>query len=289
MIRLHLVVGAILLVWSTRCNAQTGSVAVGDSRIYHEVAGTGTSVVFIHGWANDARAWDDQFDVFAKAFRAIRYDRRGFGRSTAVPDLTADPMDLKVLLDSLGVSTAHLVGHSAGARLALAFALAFPERVRGLVLYSSGPPSGFAMSPEEAAGLASMPAIAGRHGLDSLGKFVMAMPAFHVPTERADVRRRIAAIWSAYSGRDLLEDYPLFGRTALASVDQLASVNAPTLIVVGDSDGALFHRIADTLAVRISGARRVTLPGGGHVVHMLQPARFNDAVVAFLAEVDHRQ
>jgi len=260
---------------------------VGDATIYYEVAGTGAPVVLIHGWANDLRAWDDQFLALAKSFRVIRYDRRGFGRSTAVGDLTADPVDLAALLDRLGVPSAHVVGHSAGARVAAAFALAFPERVRGLVLYSSGPPAGFPMTADAAA-FASLPALARRVGLDSLGKLVLSMPAFHIPADRDDVRQRVGAIWGAYSGRDVLEDHVPSNRSPLAAMDQLGRIRAPTLILVGDADGAFFHQIADSLAARIPAARRATVQGGGHVVHMLAPARFNAVLDAFLRSVDHR-
>jgi pimeloyl-ACP methyl ester carboxylesterase len=277
--------GALLSSIAAPCEGQGESVSVGDARIYFEVAGRDTPVVLIHGWANDLRAWDDQFAVLAKNFRVIRYDRRGFGRSTSVGDLTADPVDLAALLDTLGVSSAHVVGHSAGARVALAFALAFPDRVRGLVLYSSGPPQGFPITADAAA-FASLPVVARRVGLDSLGKLVMSMPAFHIPPQRDDVRRRVGALWSAYSGRDVLEEHAPSGKTPLAALNQLGQIRAPTLIVVGDADGAFFHQIADSLAARIAGARRETIRGGGHVVHMLAPARFNAAVEAFLRSVE---
>lgn len=269
------------------CEGQAGTVDVGGARIHFETAGAGVPLVLIHGWANDLRTWEDQFSAFAGDFLVVRYDRRGFGRSTSVGDLTADPADLAELLDSLGITSAHVVGHSAGARVALAFALAFPGRVRGLVLYSSGPPAGFPVT-EDAAAFANLPALARRVGLDSLGKLVMSMPAFHIPPDREDVRQHVAAMWTAYSGRDVLEDHRPSGKTPLAALDELARIRAPTLVVVGDADGAFFHQIADSLATRIPGARRATVHGGGHVVHMLAPARFNEVVVAFLRSLGPR-
>lgn len=269
------------------CEGQAGVVNVGDARIHFERAGTGTPLVLIHGWANDLRTWEDQFSAFARDFQVVRYDRRGFGRSTSVGDLTADPTDLAALLDTLGITSAHVVGHSAGARVALAFALAFPGRVRGLVLYSSGPPVGFPMTADAAA-FVNLPALARRVGLDSLGRLVMSMPAFFIPPDRDEVRQRVAAMWSAYSGRDVLEDHRPTGTTPLATLDALARIRVPTLVIVGETDGAFFHQIADSLVARIPGARRATVQGGGHVVHMLAPARFNQVVVAFLRSAGPR-
>lgn len=285
---LHAIIGLIVVGVGAVCRAQEATLRLGDVRLHYEVAGAGAPVVLIHGLANDVRTWDDQVGPFAQSFRVIRYDRRGFGRSTGIPDLTADPSDLAMLLDSLGIAAAHVVGHSAGARVALAFAVWYPQRVRGLVLYSSGPPDGFPLREEDRLLFGRMPRIAREHGLDSLGRLIMSLPAFHVPAHRSDVRDRVAAMWAAYSGRDILETHPPSGRTPLGSMDELARVRAPTLVIAGDADGAMFLQISDSLAARIRGAERATVRGGGHVVHMLQPAAFNAAVIAFLRRVDRQ-
>ena len=59
-----------------------GYVDVESGRLFYENAGTGPAVVFIHPGLWDRRTWDDQFDVFAERFRAIRYDVRGYGLSS---------------------------------------------------------------------------------------------------------------------------------------------------------------------------------------------------------------
>jgi len=63
---------------------QTGFMAVNGTRLYYEVAGHGEPIVLIHGFTLDTRMWDDQFDAFARSYRVIRYDARGFGRSAPI-------------------------------------------------------------------------------------------------------------------------------------------------------------------------------------------------------------
>jgi 3-oxoadipate enol-lactonase len=90
--------------------------------------------VFIHGWTQNTSIWDDQVPVFAPKYRVIRYDVRGFGRSTGHADQTANASDLAALLDSLHVQSATLAGLSMGSGIALNFAVNYPQRVRALVL-----------------------------------------------------------------------------------------------------------------------------------------------------------
>lgn len=62
--------------------AETGFAPVRGGRLHYEIAGTGDPIVFVHGNEGDCRHWDAQFEAFAKEFRVVRYDVRGFGRSS---------------------------------------------------------------------------------------------------------------------------------------------------------------------------------------------------------------
>ena len=110
----------------------------GTVRLRFRDEGEGMPVVFIHGWSVDLDVWEPQSAALAHSMRVIRLDRRGFGLSGGTPSLEADCGDLRELLDRLQLRQAVLVGASQGARVALAFALRFPERVTGIVL--DGPP-----------------------------------------------------------------------------------------------------------------------------------------------------
>jgi pimeloyl-ACP methyl ester carboxylesterase len=64
---------------------RSGFAEVNGTRLYYEDAGSGVPLTLIHGFAQDLRIWDPQFTHFARRFRAIRYDLRGFGRSAPEP------------------------------------------------------------------------------------------------------------------------------------------------------------------------------------------------------------
>jgi len=264
--------------------AQTATVHVGDASINYELQGKGPVVVLIHGWAQDLTIWDDQVAALSPNYRVLRYDRRSYGSSTGHADPTADPDDLRILLDSLKIPSAIVLGLSAGARTALSFAVAFPERLSALILYGSGPPVGFQPMPPEPASNPRFD-IAKNYGLDSLRKWVEGTGFHWEPPNNPGYRRRVDRMWSRYDGRDLLDRRPPSGRIAPPRMDDLAKVRVPTLIIVGDHERSLLRLVADTLARRIPNARHVVIPDAGHGIHFAQPERFNAALLDFLTNV----
>lgn len=113
--------------------AQLGSVGIN----YHSV-GSGKTVVMVHGLgANQAFWFFSVGSVLASEFRVVSYDLRGHGRSSMPErgyDLGQMAKDLHGLLNQLDVESVHLVGHSFGARVALAAALLHPDRIDSLTL-----------------------------------------------------------------------------------------------------------------------------------------------------------
>ncbi len=274
------------VLFSVPASGQSRTVNVGDAVIYYEITGQGEPLVLIHGWAQDLLIWDDQVPEFSRHYRVIRYDRRGYGKSTGDADYTADPEDLRILLDSLGIRSAMLLGLSTGARAAVNFAVAFPDRVKALVIYGLAPIPGFTPVPEGPSPVAVFRDIAQKHGLDSAGKALRAHPLAWMPPDRPELQKLLEGQWARYSGRDLLNPIPESGRVPHARLDQVATIRVPTLVVSGDHDLPLFIAVGDTLVRRIPGARRAFIKDGGHGAHFAQPAAFNAAVLTFLGEAN---
>lgn len=105
-------------------------VPVNGAKLYCEISGTGEPTIFLHGHSFDRRQWQPQFEHFARSHQVIRYDLRGYGRSTLPEEgkalLHAD--DLRELMDALGIERAHLVGLSLGGFVVKDFIALHPER-----------------------------------------------------------------------------------------------------------------------------------------------------------------
>src|SRR5215204_4270106 len=110
-----------------------GRVRVNGAELYYEVGGEGHPLVLLHGLL-DRRVWDDQFVAFARLYRTIRYDRRGYGNSSAPDRSFSEVSDLHHLLRHLGINEAYFLGMSNGGKVALEFALELPGKVAALVL-----------------------------------------------------------------------------------------------------------------------------------------------------------
>lgn len=284
----------LLLATASVAGAQsrTGAVNVGDASINYELTGQGKTVVFIHGWANTMGIWDGQVPVFSQRFRVLRYDRRGFGKSTGFADISADPDDLRILLDSLGIASAYVVGLSAGSDVATRFAFAFPNRIDALVRLSGGPPEGLTIAPVGPQLRGKYAQIAREHGMDSLGKFVYSALTWRPPgrTDEEELQR-VAEFWknwAAYSGRDLLDPRPQSGRVPPARWERIHTLTVPTLLVNGDHDLPMQLAVADSLARRIPRAQKVVIVNAAHAAHRYQPDQFNTAVLDFFASLSSR-
>ena len=105
--------------------------------LHYEETGEGEPLVLLHGNAEDGTYFSAQTAFFQKYYRVIAVDTRGHGRSprgTAPFTMTQFAKDLKGLLDRLGIRTAHILGFSDGANIAMTFAIRYPESVKSLIL-----------------------------------------------------------------------------------------------------------------------------------------------------------
>jgi pimeloyl-[acyl-carrier protein] methyl ester esterase len=251
---------------------QVFEVPVPGGTLAVESAGAGQALVLLHGWALDRRVWAPQRPL-ADRFRLIALDRRGFGRSTAPPDLAAEADDLLAVREALGLGPLILVGMSQGARAALQFALRYPEHVAGLVLQGA-PLDGFEPGPR---GEDSIP-LGVYRALVRGGRLaeMKALWADHALMRGADV----GDILDLYDGRDLLarEQAP----APLAGA--LGDIEAPVLVVTGEEDVPWRQLVGDALAYGLRNARRARI-GGGHLCNHSRPDAYNDLVASFAAEL----
>lgn len=236
--------------------ARAGTADVNGVSLRYEVEGSGKPLVLIHGWALSRRAWDGVAELLAPHYQVLRYDRRGFGESSGKPDFTADPADLKALLEKLGHPRAHVLGHSGGGGVALTFAVRYPEMVDALILYGAVPPGGFGLpwDGEDAFPFAEWEEIARTHGIDSLRETLAAGAAER--TGRPDLAQRYRLELERYQGLDLIAPGSQSNLVEPVRIDDLRAVRAPTLVLIGEDEMAYFKIVADALTYGITGARK---------------------------------
>src|SRR4030081_1548956 len=112
-------------------------------RLYYEDAGSGYPIVFVHEFAGDYRSYETQMRFFARRYRCIAFNARGYPPSDVPDDPKAYSQDQAAadilgLLDALGIAKAHVCGLSMGGYAVLHFGLRWPERVLSLVVGGAG-------------------------------------------------------------------------------------------------------------------------------------------------------
>jgi 3-oxoadipate enol-lactonase len=254
---------------------------------FYEDTGQGAAVVLVHGHGADLRLWEPQVPALVDAgYRVIRYDVRGHGRSTAPPSgYTWEnyALDLRDLLERIGVARAHVVGLSMGGGIALHFALDFPERVSSLVLVDSALP-GFDYSPEFAGAIEELVAAVRAEGpRAAFDRLWLTHPLFDGVRRFPERFELIRTMALAYAALDYLDETP-HTPPARQAVDRLAELQAPTLVLVGELDIPDFQIIAEVLAGNIPGARLQVIADSGHIPPLEQPEAFNQALLGFLGK-----
>jgi 3-oxoadipate enol-lactonase len=271
---------------------QEGFAEVNGTHLYYEVAGTGYPLALIHGFAGDTTYWDDQFGAFAQHYKVIRYDRRGFGRSANPTEEKYSHFDdLKALLEHLGISQAHILGHSDGCGIAVDFALAYPEMTCSLLPVSGGP-SGFAW-PQELSDEVDQVFSAARENAQKSGakagnETLLQVPIVKASLENPDVVPRLVQLLLDYPGWHWFNQDPAVELNPPA-VERLDQIKVPTCIIVGENEyeGNLLG--TEFLHQHIANAQRIIIAGAGHLVNMEAPRQFNEIVLNFLAKTSQRR
>lgn len=261
--------------------------------LYYEEHGAGFPLMLSHEFADDYRSWGPQVNYFARHYRVITYNNRGYPPSTVPDDPAAYSQerlveDLRGLLDHLGIERAHIGGLSMGGYVVLIFALTYPERCASAVVAGCGTgsndPDAFRAGAREViARIESqgMPAFAASYGrgparVPFLRKDPLGWRAFH---------DRLAA-HSARGSALIFGNVQLKRPTVYDLRERLEASNVPLLVVAGDEDEPC---LMPSLFIKhhARGAGLAVLPDTGHALNLEEPGRFNALVHDFLRRVEH--
>lgn len=257
---------------------------------YHSTAhGGGAPLVLLHGFAGSAQSWEIQIPAFAPRYRVTALDLPGHGRTAKPADparyaMPAVSADLAALLVADSPEPVHLLGYSMGGRLALHFALHYPDRVRSLILESASP--GLVEASEREARKRADDALASQiadRGIAWFADYWSSLPLFasqaRLPEE---IRQRLhlqrlendpAGLAGSLRGMGTGVQPPLW--------EKLGTLRCPTLLVVGARD-AKFCAINARMAAALPAVRLAVIPACGHAPHVEEPAAFHACVADFL-------
>ena len=266
---------------------QTLLVDVDGGQLYLERSGRGPALLMIHGWALDHRMFDPQRVALDDDFCTLVYDRRGFGASSAPPDLRRETSDLVQVLDGLGIERVHLLGMSQGGRIALRFAAEHPERLASLSL--QGPViDGFTVEEPEReripiAHYADLVRSGNLAGFRQQWKAHPMMAMDHAPEASVAL---LNTMLQAYEGRDLVAFTPEHYAYEPDLLAELSRFSRPVLLLTGGKETAARKAQANKLLETFPDVREVILPKSGHLSNLVEPDAYSDALRSFLRGVE---
>jgi 3-oxoadipate enol-lactonase len=262
--------------------------ATDGARIHYEVTGKNgkTPVLMIQGLGASKNAWNLQRIAMATRFRCISFDNRGAGRSDKPTEpFTLEQMadDALAVLDAAGIETAHVVGASMGGVISQIVAVKYPHRVRSLTLVCTACRN----HPWRQELLQSWAKTAEEKGMIEVGKeaaqwvmsprsFRRLVPAFTWMGPLAALRPRHSFVSQIHAILNTREDL----------VDQLSTITAPTMVIVGNQDILTPRGDSEEIAERIPNAELVVISGAAHGLMMEHSSTFNKILIEFLQRTE---
>jgi pimeloyl-ACP methyl ester carboxylesterase len=235
---------------------------VGPLTVHYEVAGEGPAVVLIHGLSGSGRWWAYNVPVLAQQYQVYNVDLVGFGRSRGQRLVLREAAGwFQEWLNTVGITEAHLVGHSMGGYIAMEVAVMWPALVRRLVLVD-------ALVLPIGPGLLR-PAL-------GLARAVRYMNLSFLPVLVGDLLRAGPRTMLRATQEVLSADLS----------DRLGAVQAKTMVIWGEKDTLLDPELGHKLAQRLARACFVCVERAGHNPMWDRPQRFNELLLDFLAD-DH--
>jgi 3-oxoadipate enol-lactonase len=261
---------------------KTGYLEVPDGKLYYEVAGEGDWIVLVHDGNLHSVTWDEQFPVFSKNYKVVRYDRRGYGKSTYPEKAYSNIEDLAEVFRQLHVDRAVLMGMSAGGGLAMDFTLEHPEKVTGLVLVGAAI-SGYGYSDHMRTRGGNLdPAVLSDPA--KLADYMCHRDPYTFYEGNTEAKKRGYEYLMNNLQNYRMDKFNLLQGAKRPALPNLKEIKVPALIVVGEYDIPDCHAIAGAMEAGIAGSQRVIINKAGHIVPLEQPAIFNDIVLTFLHE-----
>lgn len=242
-----------------------------------------TPVVLIHAGIADRRMWEPQWSALTSTHDVVRLDLRGYGESTTRPGGLLSPVDDVIeTLNELAIDSAHLIGASFGAGVAVEIALTKPSLVESLLLSAPGGSLIPDMTPQLRAFVdAEEPALEA----GDLDTAVEANLTWWVDGPQRDATQVETGVRELVGQMqrlafELTDDWDDIDEAELepSALDRLTEIRVPTVVLMGGLDLDAIHAAADRVSAGISGARRVDWPDVAHLPSMERATDFTTLV-----------
>lgn len=250
----------------------------------YDEAGSGRTVLLIHGYPLSRRLWRPQLAGLSNAARLIAPDLRGFGESdppAATNSVEQMADDCAALLDAVGVSEPVVVGGlSMGGYVALAFWRRHAARVAGLILAATRAGADSEAGKQARDQAAATAREQGREAIiEGMLPKLLAPGAYD---ERPEVVAEARATMAEASVPGILGALRAMRDRPDATGD-LGGIDRPVLVIHGTEDGLLPPAEAEAMHSALPHSRLTLVANAGHLVNLEQPDEFNGAVRDFLA------
>ena len=254
-----------------------------DAEIYYEIHGSGPDLVLIHPFPANHGVWGPVAEFLSTRYRVILLDVRGLGQSAAgdgPATMEKHAEDLRRLVDELGIGKAVFGGDSIGGYILFEFWRRFRERVSGLILTDTR--AGADSDDARKTRLAAAEDVLNR-GTEPfinsmLPKLLGESTHRNRPDKVAEAKRMMmqasaAGIAAVQRGMAARPD----------SNATLATINVPTLVLVGDEDTSTTPLEMETMHRAIRGSIFRRIPKAGHYSPFEQPEEVHRVIRDFLA------
>lgn len=252
------------------------------TKIYWDERGAGQPLLLIMGLGSTSDLWYRLGPMLSAHYRTILFDNRGVGRSDAPPgpySITTMASDAAVVMDAAGVGSAHVLGFSMGGFIAQELALHYPGRVRGLILAGTacGGKEAVRAAPEVLVALEARGVKTPEEGF-----WMMAPYNYDPSTLPTRIEEDLAAsLRTSLQRKSYIAQLQGIASWA-GSHSRLSRLDAPVLIIHGESDQLIPPENGRILAHVIANARVVMIPRAGHRFMTDQPEAASEAILSFL-------
>lgn len=249
-------------------------VNVQEKQIYYyseaEFDSSKFSLVFVHGAGGSHKNWLSQVRYFPPGFNTIALDLPGHGESEGegAGSITEYREFVKTFLEALRLDRIVLVGHSMGGAITQSFALAYPGRLKGIVLVGTG--ARLRVSPKVLQTFQEDPQAA----LDFICQWA------YSPSTRPELSKEGKEEMLKGSIRVMERDFRACDNFDIMT--EVGRISLPTMVICGADDQLTPVKYSQYLHDHIQGSTLTIISEAGHFVMLEKPEEFNRALEAYL-------